>query len=67
MPRDLAMNNIKLFTSEVLPHVQPLFAEHENRWWPAPVDGLERAMPRTLELATAASGPEADAAVEALR
>jgi alkanesulfonate monooxygenase SsuD/methylene tetrahydromethanopterin reductase-like flavin-dependent oxidoreductase (luciferase family) len=66
MPFDLAMSNINLFTSEVLPHVQPLFAEHENRWWPAPVPGLERAMPRPLGLTTTASGP-AEAAVEALR
>jgi alkanesulfonate monooxygenase SsuD/methylene tetrahydromethanopterin reductase-like flavin-dependent oxidoreductase (luciferase family) len=36
MSHDLAMRNIRLFGTEVLPALQRLFPEHEweNRWWP---------------------------------
>jgi alkanesulfonate monooxygenase SsuD/methylene tetrahydromethanopterin reductase-like flavin-dependent oxidoreductase (luciferase family) len=40
MPRDLAMRNIELFTSEVMPKLGPIFSEYDNPWWPEPIEGL---------------------------
>jgi alkanesulfonate monooxygenase SsuD/methylene tetrahydromethanopterin reductase-like flavin-dependent oxidoreductase (luciferase family) len=40
MPRELAMHNIDLFTSEVMPKLSPVFAEHEHNWWPKPIGDL---------------------------
>jgi hypothetical protein len=36
MPQDLAVHNISLFASEVLPHLRGIWDEDgwEHRWWP---------------------------------
>ncbi|MGZ4791667.1 MAG: LLM class flavin-dependent oxidoreductase, partial [Ilumatobacteraceae bacterium] len=41
MPHDLTVKNIELFSEEVLPHLQGLWADEDwdNRWWPT---GLPR-------------------------
>ena len=40
MPRDLAMNNIDLFSQKVLPSLSGVFADQPHRWWPQPIDGF---------------------------
>ena len=41
MPIDLTRHNIDLFTSEVAPHLRPLWSEYDddNRWWPVSLGG----------------------------
>jgi alkanesulfonate monooxygenase SsuD/methylene tetrahydromethanopterin reductase-like flavin-dependent oxidoreductase (luciferase family) len=53
MGKDLAKYNTKLFAEQVMPRLQPLFSEWEDRWWPQPMASAERAevapfVPRTL-------------------
>ena len=43
MSKDLAKFNTKLFAEKVMPRLQPLFKEWEDRWWPTPMDAAERA------------------------
>ena len=43
MGKDLAKYNTKLFAEKVLPRLQPLFAEWEDKWWPQPMDNGLRA------------------------
>ena len=43
MGKDLAKYNTKLFAEKVLPRLQPLFAEWEDKWWPQPIDNDLRA------------------------
>jgi alkanesulfonate monooxygenase SsuD/methylene tetrahydromethanopterin reductase-like flavin-dependent oxidoreductase (luciferase family) len=62
MPRDVAMNNIKLFTEEVMPHLQRVLPDREGRWWPKPIDATERALPRALEPAVAVQATTVGAA-----
>src|SRR4029077_13239535 len=45
MGKDLAKHNTKLFADKVLPQLRGLFSEWEDRWWPAPMTGAERAAP----------------------
>src|SRR5271169_5368476 len=37
MNKDLAKFNTKLFAEKVMPRLQPLFSEWEDRWWPTPM------------------------------
>jgi hypothetical protein len=37
MGKDLAAYNTRLFAERVLPQLQPLFSEWEDRWWPQPI------------------------------
>jgi alkanesulfonate monooxygenase SsuD/methylene tetrahydromethanopterin reductase-like flavin-dependent oxidoreductase (luciferase family) len=41
MPPDLTRYNIDLFTTEVLPHLRPIWSEYDdtNRWWPVRLGG----------------------------
>jgi alkanesulfonate monooxygenase SsuD/methylene tetrahydromethanopterin reductase-like flavin-dependent oxidoreductase (luciferase family) len=41
MPHELTKHNIDLFSSEVLPHLRPLWSEYDdaNRWWPVRLGG----------------------------
>jgi alkanesulfonate monooxygenase SsuD/methylene tetrahydromethanopterin reductase-like flavin-dependent oxidoreductase (luciferase family) len=43
MNKDLAKFNTKLFAEKVMPRLQPLFSEWEDRWWPTPMGSKERA------------------------
>jgi alkanesulfonate monooxygenase SsuD/methylene tetrahydromethanopterin reductase-like flavin-dependent oxidoreductase (luciferase family) len=43
MNKDLAKFNTKLFAEKVMPRLQPLFREWEDRWWPTPMQTAERA------------------------
>lgn len=48
MPKDLAMHNIDLYTSKVMPGLTSIWAEHEHRWWPTPIDRASRSVPAPL-------------------
>ncbi|MBV9826965.1 MAG: hypothetical protein JO001_15005, partial [Alphaproteobacteria bacterium] len=54
MGKDLAKYNTKLFADKVLPRLQPLFSEWEDRWWPAPMQRTERAEPAPFAASMAA-------------
>ena len=43
MGKELAKYNTKLFAEKVMPRLQPLFAEWEDRWWPQPMEAAQRA------------------------
>ncbi len=43
MGKELAKYNTKLFAEQVMPKLQRLFAEWEDRWWPQPMPDAERA------------------------
>jgi alkanesulfonate monooxygenase SsuD/methylene tetrahydromethanopterin reductase-like flavin-dependent oxidoreductase (luciferase family) len=43
MGKELAKYNTRLFAERVMPKLKPLFSEWEDRWWPQPMDGSERA------------------------
>ena len=43
MDKALTQHNTKLFAERVMPRLRPLFAEWEDRWWPAPMQEEERA------------------------
>jgi len=43
MGKELAKYNTKLFAEKVMPRLQPLFAEWEDRWWPKPMETAQRA------------------------
>jgi hypothetical protein len=49
MGKDLAKYNTRLFADAVLPRLRPLFAEWEDRWWPAPMAEAERAAPAPFQ------------------
>ena len=34
MPTELCKRNIDLFAREVLPHLEGLWSEYDDRWWP---------------------------------
>src|SRR5262245_29488172 len=43
LPTDTVKYNTRLFAEQVIPKLRPLFSEWENRWWPQPLDGRQRA------------------------
>jgi len=43
MGKDLAQYNTRLFAEKVMPQLTDLFAEWEDRWWPQPMNRVERA------------------------
>ncbi|MBV9555212.1 MAG: LLM class flavin-dependent oxidoreductase, partial [Alphaproteobacteria bacterium] len=43
MNKDLAKYNTKLFAERVLPNLQGVHGEWEDRWWPQPMAAAERA------------------------
>jgi alkanesulfonate monooxygenase SsuD/methylene tetrahydromethanopterin reductase-like flavin-dependent oxidoreductase (luciferase family) len=43
MSKELTKYNTKLFAEKVMPKLQPVFSEWEDRWWPNPLDGGLRA------------------------
>jgi hypothetical protein len=44
-PLELTNRSTYLFGTQVLPHLRPLFAEYEDRWWPRALPEAERARP----------------------
>ena len=43
MSKELTKYNTRLFAEQVMPKLQPLFAEWEHRWWPQPMASAQRA------------------------
>jgi len=43
MDKALTQYNTRLFAEKVMPRLQPLFADWEDRWWPRPMREEERA------------------------
>ncbi|HZU91740.1 MAG TPA: hypothetical protein VE993_20985, partial [Stellaceae bacterium] len=43
MNKDLAQYNTRLFAEKVMPQLQDVFAEWEDRWWPQPLPRGARA------------------------
>jgi alkanesulfonate monooxygenase SsuD/methylene tetrahydromethanopterin reductase-like flavin-dependent oxidoreductase (luciferase family) len=43
MGKELAKYNTKLFAEQVMPKLQPLFTDWEDRWWPQPMETGQRA------------------------
>jgi alkanesulfonate monooxygenase SsuD/methylene tetrahydromethanopterin reductase-like flavin-dependent oxidoreductase (luciferase family) len=43
MSKGVAQYNTRLFAEKVMPQLDDLFAEWENRWWPQPMPGAARA------------------------
>jgi alkanesulfonate monooxygenase SsuD/methylene tetrahydromethanopterin reductase-like flavin-dependent oxidoreductase (luciferase family) len=43
MGKELTQYNTKLFAEKVMPRLKTRFSEWEDRWWPKPMDGNERA------------------------
>jgi len=58
-PIELTNRSTYLCATEVLPHLRPLWAEYEDRWWPRALPAAERVVPGSPERACAASGREA--------
>ena len=48
MPRDLTMKNTELFATQVKPHLEDMWDEYEDRWWPQPVAAADRAEPAAV-------------------
>jgi alkanesulfonate monooxygenase SsuD/methylene tetrahydromethanopterin reductase-like flavin-dependent oxidoreductase (luciferase family) len=44
-PIELTNRSTYLCATQVLPHLRPLFAEHEDRWWPKPLAAAKRVEP----------------------
>jgi hypothetical protein len=43
MSKQLAKYNTKLFAEQVMPKMQDLFSEWNDRWWPQPMATAQRA------------------------
>jgi hypothetical protein len=43
MSKELTRYNTQLFAERVMPQMQDLFAEWEDRWWPQPMPTAARA------------------------
>ena len=37
MPNALTIKNTELFASKVMPHIQDMWSEYEDHWWPKPL------------------------------
>ncbi len=48
MPRELVFKNTELFAKEVMPHLQDIWSDYEDHWWPSPLQSDERAQPRPI-------------------
>jgi hypothetical protein len=43
MKKDLCRYNTRMFAQHVMPKMQGLFSEWEDRWWPQPMAAAQRA------------------------
>ena len=43
MSKDLCRYNTQMFAQQVMPKMQGLFSEWEDRWWPQPMAAAQRA------------------------
>lgn len=43
MPKDLTIKNTELFASQVMPHIQDMWSEYEDHWWPQPIPNRQVA------------------------
>jgi hypothetical protein len=43
MPKDLTLKNTRLFAEEVMPHIQDLWSDYEDPWWPERVQRASTA------------------------
>jgi alkanesulfonate monooxygenase SsuD/methylene tetrahydromethanopterin reductase-like flavin-dependent oxidoreductase (luciferase family) len=50
LPKELALNNLRRFASEVMPELRPLYGEWEDRWWPADAESASMASKESLSL-----------------
>ena len=41
MPKGLTMKNTELFASQVMPHLQDMWSEYEDHWWPQPLENRQ--------------------------
>ena len=49
MSKDLTLYNTEMFAKKVFPQLTDLFEdEWENKWWPTPMQGEDRAVPREV-------------------
>jgi alkanesulfonate monooxygenase SsuD/methylene tetrahydromethanopterin reductase-like flavin-dependent oxidoreductase (luciferase family) len=55
MSKDLTRYNTQLFAERVLPQMQGLFPEWEDRWWPQPMPKPQRATPTPFRPQVAAA------------
>jgi alkanesulfonate monooxygenase SsuD/methylene tetrahydromethanopterin reductase-like flavin-dependent oxidoreductase (luciferase family) len=58
-PRDLTQHATALCAQHVLPHLQPIWREHEDRWWPRALPAARRVRPRRGGDAASAVEPAA--------
>ncbi len=54
MPKETVTKNTRLFTEQVMPHLQGLFPEWEDKWWIKPLPAAERHAPNPASAARAA-------------
>jgi alkanesulfonate monooxygenase SsuD/methylene tetrahydromethanopterin reductase-like flavin-dependent oxidoreductase (luciferase family) len=47
-PIEMTNRSTYLCATQVLPHLRPLFAEYEDRWWPKPLAAAKRVEPGSL-------------------
>ena len=45
MPKEVAMHNVDLYASKVMPALSEVFAEYDHPWWPAEIPGFSPAEP----------------------
>ncbi len=55
MSKDLTRYNTKLFAERVMPRLEGLFSEWEDRWWPQPMAKSLRAAPAPVRPHVAAA------------
>ncbi len=56
MPIEKTMYNTKLFAEEVMPKLQPLWSEYEDRWSPNPIANALMSDPRPIRSGTPVAG-----------
>ena len=46
-PKAVMLEQLTAFAKEVMPHLRPLFAEYEDRYWPKALPSEDRVAPGT--------------------
>jgi len=57
MNKELAKYNTRMFAEKVMPRLQRVHSQWEDKWWPAPMEKTQRAAPASFH-------PVAQAAAE---